>query len=527
MNQTHKIGILASILLSSITFSVRSQSVRPDNYSININAPIPVNSLSERGVQTVQFDSNIDRRFDSTTGQWADHFRMYHTYHPNGELHTKVTYFLDEKNIQTSNIEGQIILFERFELDEENWLPLQQSDYYYNQNNQLIEIVGNVFAQGQWLTYSSYQLAYHPNGEVSEELYKSKNGTVWENSAQYLYSYDSNNNLDTITAYSFTNGVQTKNSLIVQIFDLNSNLISKENYLGISNAWQPTYKEENQYNGSNLLQKQVFYTTNAMNWLQTDSINFIYNGGNNVSSSDGYEFINGIWEPSFIDSYTYNSNQNETNFLRQVYVAGVLENGIQRINEYNTDFVKTLFSMSNWNSSTSSWNHQIKFEYSQIYYEIPSVTNTYKGSGNTWVLDKTEERIFDFDVLENEIQGYPYSHISDYKWESLMSYENVNGIWTQTVFNQNYYSDLINSTSEINATQIQLFPNPATSQMQIITPNELPVKAEIFSITGHKVKELNYSGSSQTVNISTLEKGNYLLRINQAGITTTHKFIKY
>ena len=527
MNQTHKIGILTSMLLSSLTFSLSGQSYKVDNYSKKINAPIPLYVSAERGVKTIQFDSAIDRRFDSTTGQWADNHRMYHTYHPNGELHTKVTYFLNEKNIQTSNSQGQIILYERFELDSGSWLPLQQSDYYYNQNNQLIEILGNVFAQGQWIALSSYQLAYHANGEISEELYKSKNGSTWENTNQYFYSYDSNNNIDTITAYTFVNGVQTKNSLISQDFDSNSNLIRKENYFGVSNVWQPNSKQENQYNASNLLENQVFYTGSAMNWVRTDSMNFVYNVSNNVSNSDGYQFINGVWEPSFWDSYTYNSNNDETNFLRQIYVAGVLENGFQRINEYNSDFIKTLFSMSNWNSSTSSWDHQIKYEYSQIYYSIPSVTTVYRGSGNTWVLDKSEERMFDYDITEDEIQGYPFSGIWDYKWESLMTYENVNGIWTQTVFHQNYYSDLINSTKEVTSSQVQLFPNPATTQMQIITNSERPVQAEFLNITGHKVKELNYSGTSQTVDISTLENGSYLLRITQEGKSITKKFIKY
>ena len=93
--------------------------------------------------------------------------------------------------------------------------------------------------------------------------------------------------------------------------------------------------------------------------------------------------------------------------------------------------------------------------------------------------------------------------------------------------NLSYADDLVEcslSTTQFNADEIAFFPNPVSSGILNFKSNEKTnLKIEIFDFLGRKVMEKN--DISDSVNVSTLQKGNYFLRVTTFRGNQTEKLI--
>lgn len=66
--------------------------------------------------------------------------------------------------------------------------------------------------------------------------------------------------------------------------------------------------------------------------------------------------------------------------------------------------------------------------------------------------------------------------------------------------------------NKVDPNKIKIFPNPASSEIKIFT-DEMIQSLELLSITGEQIKELRF-GSNKTINVSSLAKGIYVLKLN-------------
>jgi hypothetical protein len=72
-----------------------------------------------------------------------------------------------------------------------------------------------------------------------------------------------------------------------------------------------------------------------------------------------------------------------------------------------------------------------------------------------------------------------------------------------------------------------VFPNPTTGTVTIQNSKNLNLKsAELYSATGQLISTYKLSGTSQNLDLSKLEKGNYILKINSDKETGSVKIIK-
>lgn len=79
-----------------------------------------------------------------------------------------------------------------------------------------------------------------------------------------------------------------------------------------------------------------------------------------------------------------------------------------------------------------------------------------------------------------------------------------------------------NSLREYSASDIQIYPNPAQNQIQILSNFEGDITIQIFDMTGRKVMEKSIQGSSKILlPIASLSPGLYLLGITSAGENMT------
>jgi hypothetical protein len=90
---------------------------------------------------------------------------------------------------------------------------------------------------------------------------------------------------------------------------------------------------------------------------------------------------------------------------------------------------------------------------------------------------------------------------------------------------------IVTSVAEVRANaNVNIFPNPVTSQLnlQMNLEQSVPVSVEIFNLLGAKVYERNFGAIaagnfSNTINVSELPEGIYLMRINAGNFPLTHK----
>ena len=87
---------------------------------------------------------------------------------------------------------------------------------------------------------------------------------------------------------------------------------------------------------------------------------------------------------------------------------------------------------------------------------------------------------------------------------------------------------------ELQLNQLQLFPNPSSNQLQIILPDNAAsnIKLQIIDLNGAIIMEKTINGSMeakqqlQTIDITGLKQGMYLVKVISNGTTQSMRFIK-
>ena len=94
----------------------------------------------------------------------------------------------------------------------------------------------------------------------------------------------------------------------------------------------------------------------------------------------------------------------------------------------------------------------------------------------------------------------------------------VTNTYTTTVQNV-----LATSEISIDKAELTIYPNPVKEVLNIQSKNQI-VKAEIYDINGRILISASLKGNS--INVSELSKGNYIIKLFSKDKTSVHKFIK-
>src|SRR5690606_9085071 len=83
------------------------------------------------------------------------------------------------------------------------------------------------------------------------------------------------------------------------------------------------------------------------------------------------------------------------------------------------------------------------------------------------------------------------------------------------------------SVQEMDAETMKIYPNPVQDELYLQLPTEFVFSdAMIFDITGTLILSKTISTSAETVNLSVLQSGMYILRLHSEDGAETFKFIK-
>ncbi|MEW4925599.1 T9SS type A sorting domain-containing protein [Algibacter sp. 2305UL17-15] len=182
-------------------------------------------------------------------------------------------------------------------------------------------------------------------------------------------------------------------------------------------------------------------------------------------------------------------------------------------------------------ASAGDWHPNAGDTYPNVFFDIQdnliTPTSPFEDANNQDFMPKNGSAVVD--------QGQLISGINDsYKDAApdIGAYELGGTQWTAGVNAIEDTGDVL-STSEVLLSRVQLFPNPAHNNLNIVLPNNLNYTkglVEVYSLMGRNVKTMALNGNDTTtvsLPIANLASGTYLVRlIASNGTSYTSKFIK-
>lgn len=169
---------------------------------------------------------------------------------------------------------------------------------------------------------------------------------------------------------------------------------------------------------------------------------------------------------------------------------------------------------------------------------------TFIGIGSIPTLDNNQ----DWTVSSNEItsgkrtlvatRALNTGETNDYIFST--SDTSINLVWARgndTTFNLEYHGSTNRGatasgfTLDINdndlASNFSLFPNPASSKLNIVLPNTIQnASINAFDVFGKQIFNKSISNLNASIDVSSWSKGIYLIKVSSEGKTKTKKFIK-
>lgn len=255
----------------------------------------------------------------------------------------------------------------------------------------------------------------------------------------------------------------------------------------------------------------------SINWIQptggsSDFFNVNTNclwGGGVPQNIFGYQFPNTL--NSYIGLAVYLGPPNQNN---REYIMGTLDDTLISNHKYCVSFYISLSNTSKFHTDDigayfcADSNTITDYTMTNVLNLVPQIENI---SGN-FLGDTTNWVLISRDFIAQG--GEKFITIGNFKTDMNTSLiTNVTALHNHAY----YYIDdvsVIDCTvglEEINNLEIQLYPNPAINELQIITSLK-NYSYEIVDLTGRKIINGKVEGDQKTINISKLTSGNYLFK---------------
>jgi len=219
------------------------------------------------------------------------------------------------------------------------------------------------------------------------------------------------------------------------------------------------------------------------------------------------------WVYNIKDEHSYDTNGNDTLIVGYKWNTGTtvwdINNKTRFI--YDSNNLSTRIENWDWNSGTNTWTETGKIEYAYNSNKLYTMVAIYSLNSETSILEgilKTES-IYDgnnYKTTENK-----------YEWNKGTS------SWDKSEISTYYYS--LNSTSNpsLFGTDLVIYPNPVSNELQISGSN-VNSNISILDISGKTI--LTQKNVGKTIDVSSLKEGIYFLQLTNSTGTANYKFIK-
>ncbi len=369
------------------------------------------------------------------------------------------------------------------------WVPLEQDTFVYNNSNVLTAQTNLYFNKINKTWFVGKNYAYNDAGKIVETFYKQ-----WDSK-------------------SFTRMRGTRSVYILNKMNLADETINQQ-WDTISNSW---------INSGQILAHYIDDTI-----LDNETIN-AWSGGSS-------------WTLSGQNLYTYTSGL-LTEKIKQVWDMGSLAwiNSEKEDYSYNSNgfLVERLFLY--WFGS--EWSIPLRYVYTYDLFNHITSLSIERWYTDAWVFSSVNSYSFDdigrrkgysvqtFDPLTGLVyDGYSYEF--NYDSDNLANnavYKRWNrstNDWENSYTEHLYYSSHnITLLNQVNDGIIHAFPNPAINELHIsrVQPG---CSITVYDLKGHKLISSIAKSTNESILVSSLSPGIYILRVSEGKKTMTTKFVK-
>ena len=435
--------------------------------------------------------------------------------------------------------------------------PRQQTLKTRNETKQSLDsIVFENYNSSTMEKTNKYEYSYDASGNNTLEAYYNWNSNTnqWIGNSKYEYSYDASGNNTLMIYYSW---------------DTNTN------------QWIGNYKEEYSYdnNSNNTLEVHYSWDINTNQWIGNSKYEYSYdnNSNNTLKAYYSWDINTNQWVGNYKEEYSYDANDNITLMLYYNWDTNTNQWIVNYKEEYSYDnnSNNTLKAYYNWDSNTNQWLGSSKYEYSYDANDNITLSISYNWDSNTnqWLVNSKDEYSYDasgnntlmiyysWDSNTNQWIGeekYELMYNNLYAFNDLLLPNDFNNddnlfkhmfvkyyayYWNENTttwdFTDNailYYSEASIGITELNQVNFNLYPNPATHNVQLTMNNEqLGSTIEIVTITGKTIYTSSLRGTAcpesisgkQSINLdlSQQAKGIYIVKLIGEGFVSTQKLV--
>lgn len=210
-----------------------------------------------------------------------------------------------------------------------SWQPTTKQDYVYTSANVLLTKYTYVYQNSAWqrLEKLDYQFAFGFTSNVEKSVDDLQGG--WRPESRELSTINGSAIPPRIASTRFqqrdtANGVWLDS--LRTIYSYSGNLLTqelKDKYNPFTTAWTDIYRYQYIYNGNNLLEEEIYFSTNSSTiGLQPDTRKvFTYNGNLNDRITFYESAGPSTWSETGRESFSYNGNDSLTYRLVEDYLS--------------------------------------------------------------------------------------------------------------------------------------------------------------------------------------------------------------
>jgi hypothetical protein len=276
------------------------------------------------------------------------------------------------------------------------------------------------------------------------------------------------------------------------------------------------------YAGNNLSSYTLRYWLPYLNNYR-DQYKYVYHY---VGSSSKYDSVftqrwdtaSNSWLPYSRYIYYSDAAGDDTMYLYQGYNTGTMgyDNSLRYHYSYTSTHKTAQYYTETWDAGSSAYVPSVRYTYTyrgddQIADFVGETWNT---GSNTWV--------------NSYKTVYSYNANADCDSTAFYTWLTASGSWSYASRYYYYYGCAISTgIEEATADQVQLFPNPAMGSIQLSLPSlTAPTTISIMNMQGQQLSQQPVTRGMNTISISDLAPGMYLLQWLDGAQLRTKPFIK-
>ncbi len=379
----------------------------------------------------------------------------------------------------------------------------------YNEDNHLISVIHQEAGSTKegWVNNYKYTYTYGAEDYLMHKLFQDwdeSNGD-WLNKWQKEYTYNSMMEVEEelYQEWDIYSHVWVNHTLTLYDVDIIVLEMTRKEWDAESNQWVNYYRVMYDY-GQYMMPEEIisqYWYVDSEEWVNFHLSEYEYDdlGYNTLYQYAGWEVNTNEWIYYSRVYFEFNENNREILLVSQVWDADLPNwvNDYQRQRTYNENNQEV-------NRIGQNWINEHWVNYSQTVY-------TYENERRTGEL----YQVWDAEEWGNSSQYLYTFNQPGYRNVAIFQQWDANSeVW----INKEKWEDFWNKPASINVFDgqlISLYPNPVNQKLNLkIETEDLPMIIEVYDLSGKLVLKDQLVKTHQQMDVSDLDEGVYLVRID-------------